>query len=449
MGQPVSSATGTLRAVPAAIRLDFDPTATFFGLTVRLETLALAGAILIVLVLAVLGAGRAQRRVDRLAESDETVPAAKSAHQPPRLRPDDLLLIAFGTLPGAVVGGRADYVLIHLDYYLANPSAILDPTQGGMGLTLAVLLGAAGAVAVARLLAAPIGRWLEVAAGPVLIGLGLGKLAGVLGGTGQGVYSGASWATYYARTGVWESSNPSYPALPSQALEGVLVLLVAVLMLLVPFLLRLRLRARGGIFRPGLAPRRDWAAFSGGRRFLTAIGLWAGVRIAVAVTWRDAKVLGPLGAEQLLLIAVLLACLIGPEVPTFVRWLRAALTAEVRAWRVRRAAFKAREAAELAELAVAKAARAAAIDEANATREAAAESAVTTEATATAVAAPATAPESAQVAATAPEPGPEPAQAAASALAQAPGGGSAETLPDAAGADTATNAASAGQSVQE
>ncbi len=320
------------------IRLDFNPTATLLGLTVRLETLALAGAILIALVLAALGARRAQARADRRAETDAIDAPVTDRKLRPRLRADDLLLIAFGAVPGAVVGGRIDYELTHLDYYLATPSAIFDPTQGGMGLTLAVVLGSVGAMVVARLLAAPIGRWMEVAAGPVLIGLGLGKLAGVLGATGQGVYSNASWATTYTRNGIWESANPSYPALPSQALEGLLVLLVAVLILIVPFLLRLRPRRMGPIFRPGLAPRRDWNALSGGRRFLTAVALWAGVRIAVSVTWRDSKVLGPLRAEQLLLIAVMLCCLIGPVLPGFLAWLRTLGADRLRAWRVRRRA---------------------------------------------------------------------------------------------------------------
>ena len=382
-GQLRAAAPGTLRAVVAAIRLDFDPTATLFGLTVRLETLALASTILLVLVMAALGAGRTQARADRQAEAEAKAEAdgdARSSHaarllavagpvksaQPARLRRDDLLLIAFGAVPGAVVGGRIDYGLTHLDYYLANPYAIFDPAQGGMGLTLAVVFGTIGAMAVARLLAAPIGPWLEVAAGPVLVGLGLGKLAEVLGGSGQGVYSDSSWATSYTRPGIWDSPNPGYPALPSQVVEGALVLVLAFLIVFVPFLLRLRIRRWGSMARPGLAARRDWVDLTGGRRFLTLIGLWAVVRMAAAFTWRDAQVLGPLGVEQLLLVAVIVFCLVGPKVPPLLRWLRPSVVAQVRAWRVRRAAFKVSRAAERIRQAEVRAAQAAAGAEARA-----------------------------------------------------------------------------------
>jgi prolipoprotein diacylglyceryltransferase len=363
-GQLAGAATGTLRAVVAAIQLDFTPTATLFGLTVRLETLALAGIILLVLILVAIGAGRAQKRVDCYAEeADEAATIARlpstASPSPARLRRDDLLLIAFGAVPGAVVGGRIDYALTHLDYYLANQSAIFDPGQGGLGLTLAVVFGTLAAVAVARLLAAPIGRWLEVAAVPLLVGLGLGKIAGILGGSGQGAYSGASWATYYSQPGTWGSANAGYPAVPSQAIEGGLVLALAVSMLFVPFLLRLRLRRWASIARPGLAPRRDWVDLTGGRRFLTAIGLWALIRIAVAFTWRDAIVVGPFNVEQAILVLVAVFCIAGPEVPPILRWIRAGIASQYRAWRLRRAEFKAAQAAERARRAAEKAAAAA------------------------------------------------------------------------------------------
>ena len=89
------------------------------------------------------------------AAGDEST-GTGSAHSAGRLRRDDLILIAFGVVPGAFVGGRLGYGLIHLDYYRANPSTLGDPGQGGLALTLAVVLGTLSGLAVARLLAAPI-----------------------------------------------------------------------------------------------------------------------------------------------------------------------------------------------------------------------------------------------------------------------------------------------------
>src|ERR1035437_2185664 len=281
--------------------------------------LALAGVIFLVLIITALRAGRSGA-----AASIDGVEAAG------RLRRDDLILIAFGAVRGAVIGGRLGYGLIHLDYYRTDLSALFDPGRGGMELTLAVLLGSLTAISVARLLAAPIGHWLSVAAVPLLVGLGLGKLTMVLGGAGQGLYSEASYATLYVRPGPWGSANADLAAVPSQALEGTLVLAVLVAVLVVPFLLRLRFPERRIIVRPTLAPRRDWAMLTGGRRFLTVLGLWAVARFVAVLTWRDGHVLGPLAAEQMILIAVLVLAFGGPLVVTARRPARV----RVLAWRV-------------------------------------------------------------------------------------------------------------------
>jgi prolipoprotein diacylglyceryltransferase len=315
--------------VPAVIAFNFDPTIAPFGLTVRLETLALAGVVFLILALAALGAGRLRAR----HEADPVDAAARDAG---RLRRDDLILIAFGAVPGAVVGGRLDYGLIHFDYFSLDPSRLVDPAQGGLALSLAVVAGTASAIAVARLLAAPVGCWLHVASGPLLVGLGLGKLAMVLGADGQGRFSDAGWATVYHRPGPWQGPNAGVPALPSQALEGGLVLVAAVLILAVPFALRFRLRRWRQIVRPGMAPRRDWWLLTGYRRFLTAVCLWSVARFVAAFTWRDAPVAGSVGAEQLVLRAVFAAAaavLIG---------------AAVVGWRRRRADAQAAVAARLA-----------------------------------------------------------------------------------------------------
>jgi hypothetical protein len=216
-----------------------------------------------------------------------------------------------------------------------------------MELTLAVLLGSLTAISVARLLAAPLGRWLGVAAVPLLLGLGLGKLTMVLGGAGQGLYSDASYATVYLRPGPWGSTNADLAAVPSQALEGVLVLSAVVLVLAVPFLLRLRFLDWWIVVRPALAPRRDWSLLTGGRRFLTLLALWAVARFVAAFTWRDAHVLGPLGTEQLALIGLAALAIAGRLVVLGLRRLRVGVPARraVRNERRARAAEDARLAA--------------------------------------------------------------------------------------------------------
>jgi prolipoprotein diacylglyceryltransferase len=333
--------------VLASIGLDFDPSTMIFGLSIRLETLALAGAVLVMLLLAAIGAGRAGAGA---AAADDAARATL-----PKLRRDDLILIAFGAVPGAVVGGRLDYALIHLDYYQATSGAITDPSQGGYGLTLAVVFGTLTAMAVARLLAAPVGRWLGAAGVPVVLGLGLGKLAMALGGAGQGVYSTASWATSYVHSGDWGSLNPSYPAVPSQLMEGGLAIAAALFIVVLPFSLRLRIRRWGPVVRPGLAPRHDWLYLSGWRRYVTVLGLWAEARFAVAFTWRDAQVYRSLDVEQLILLGVAALTVVAMLIPVVARaihrawvWLAARRAAARVARAGRRAAAAGSEAARVA-----------------------------------------------------------------------------------------------------
>jgi hypothetical protein len=314
------------------ISFDFDPTLSPFGLTVRLETIALAFVIFAMLAFAAIQAGRmrAQAEAATTAAREEknraampVLPHGLALEPPPivrkvrgrgddpmRLRRDDLILIAFGAVPGAILGGRIDYAIIHWDYFSVDWSRLWDPGQGDLALTLAVVLGTITAAAVAGLLGAPISRWLHVAATPLLLGLGLGKLVMMLGGEGQGQYSNVWWATRYIGPGTWQSANPATPALPSQAVEGLAVLGLAVLIVAVPFALRFRIHRRGKLLAPALAPELRWVILSGYCRFVTAVGLWAAVRLAVASTWRDATVLGQYRAEQLILIAVAAGCLL-------------------------------------------------------------------------------------------------------------------------------------------
>lgn len=289
----------------AALVLDFDPYLRLDDRAIRWETLALAGAILVALVLAALIAGR--------TPADGPGPIRAIPVGADHLRRDDLLFIVLGIVPGAVLGGRLGYVLLHLDYYTARPEAIVDPGQGSLELGLALVVGALTGAYVARLLEAPVGHWAHVAAVPLLVALALGKAAMALGGSGQGAPWDGPWATAYAGPGPWGSLEPATPAWPSQLLEAGLTL--AVLLVI------------------GLVVRARWARVRDGRALLVAVGLWSTARFAVAFTWRDPLVLGPLRTEQLIDLAIGAGCLL------------------LFAWGTRRARRAAAEAARAAEAA--------------------------------------------------------------------------------------------------
>jgi prolipoprotein diacylglyceryltransferase len=268
----------TLATVPlAVVALDFDPVVRYGGYAVRLETVALSVAILVALLLAAAIARRT--RFERVGSATATA----------QLRLEDLVLLVLAVVPGAIAGGRLGYVLLHLDYYAARPAAILDPGQGSLDLSLAVVGGALTGIYAARLIGENVGRWLDVAALPLLVAIGLGKLAMALGGRGQGAPSDAAWATSYVGDRAWASLAPAIPSQPSQLYEAIATLIV--LLAICAILWR----------RP--FPRNGFA-------FLAALGGWALVRAVIAATWRDAPVVGPILAEQLVCLAIVAGCLL-------------------------------------------------------------------------------------------------------------------------------------------
>jgi prolipoprotein diacylglyceryltransferase len=260
------------------IQLAFDPVLQLSDTaSVRYETIGLA----VVVFLALMSAARIGSRTPSVGPY---VPA-------PGLRIDDRVFGVVGAVPGAILGGRLGTVLDHLDYYRANPAAIVDPNQGGLTLTLAVPFGLLTAAIIARLLGAPVGRWLHATALPLLFVLAAGKLVGVLGATGQGAPSELAWATAYTGPGPWGSLAPELASHPAQVYEAILVTIAVALLLLAS--------------RLEVVARRDGAAM------FVALGLWAIARVAVGFTWRDPMVAGPFGMEQLLAFVVLAISLAG------------------------------------------------------------------------------------------------------------------------------------------
>ena len=267
----------TVLPVIADISLAFRPVTSIAGISVRLETLALA----VVLLVAVLITAWIARRTPVEAP---TPPGEPDAGDPTPLRLDDLLVLAVAAVPGAVIGGRLGYGLVHLDVFGAEPGALLDPARAGLELPLAVLGGTVTAVIAAAILGAPIRRWLHVATLPMLLAIAGGKLALALGGTGQGIPFDGPWATAYLGPGPWGSIAPAVPSHPAQLYEALVACVVIVVV--------------GAAVAAGAFRRHRGGVFA------VAVALWLIGRVAVAVTWRDPAVLGPLRADQVISLAL-------------------------------------------------------------------------------------------------------------------------------------------------
>ena len=92
------------------IELAFDPIVTLGDWHVRLQTIGLAIVIFVALLL-----GGADRQPDPGAAGRPPEAIDPATGDQNHLRRDDLLYIAIGVVPGAVIGGRLGYALLHLD----------------------------------------------------------------------------------------------------------------------------------------------------------------------------------------------------------------------------------------------------------------------------------------------------------------------------------------------
>ena len=249
--------------MPAVVVLSFDPYIQVLGLAVPLRAIGLAAAICVALLV-----------------------AAAFARGFPQLRRDDLLYLAVGVVPGAIVGGRLVHALAYLDSYARDPAAIFDPARGSLSLLGAVIGGTASAAAVAAMIGAPVRAWMGAAAVPLLLAIGLGKLAQLSGGGGQGAPLEAPWAVAFGGRGPWLASGASVPSHPSQLYESLWVLLPVAAIL-------------------ALGTAREWRWRRPAWLFTLVLMWWLVGRVLIGFTWRDDRGIGPFNAEQGLALTTL------------------------------------------------------------------------------------------------------------------------------------------------
>lgn len=196
-------------------------------------------------------------------------------------RADDVAFVVLAAVPGAVVGGRLVHGLVYIDAYAAQPAALLDLGRGSLSLVGAVVGGTLTAIYVCRLLGSSARTWADAAAIPLLIAIGLGKLAMVLGGAGQGQPFDGAWALAFGGGGSWTSAAAATPAHPSQVYEALWCVVALPVWIVLGRWLVIRWRGTGLIF-------------------LAALAWWLLGRFVVAFTWRDPPFVAGFGAEQLI-----------------------------------------------------------------------------------------------------------------------------------------------------
>lgn len=264
---------------PAVIEVAFDPLVRVGEMTLRWQTIGVTAAALLALA------------VTAIAMSDEP-PQRGGAAERRSLRLEDLGYMVLASVPGAVIGGRMVHGIVFWAAYEDDPVRLLDPSLGSLSLLGAVLGGALTAAYLARLLNAPIGRWADVAAVPLLLALALGKVAQFLGGSGQGAPFAGPWAVAFVGEGPWVSANPQLPSHPAQLYEAGWLLIGVVLLVSVAAGTRAERQAQPG-----------WL-------FLAALIVFLLGRLLVGFVWRDERLVGLLNVEQALALVTLVVVVV-------------------------------------------------------------------------------------------------------------------------------------------
>lgn len=120
---------------------------------------------------------------------------------------------------GGVIGARLFHVIFEAPlYYVQHPERIFYLWQGGVVLFGGVILGTISGVVFMRYIGEPIGRWADLVAPSMFLGLGIGRMGCLSAGCCHGSPTQSFWGMVFTDP---RSAAPLYSALhPTQILEA-------------------------------------------------------------------------------------------------------------------------------------------------------------------------------------------------------------------------------------
>lgn len=126
--------------------------------------------------------------------------------------------IGFLGFVSGLIGGRLAHILIEAPaYYWEHPIRIFYFWQGGFVLYGGLILGFIGGCLAARLLKEPVIKWMDLAAVPILVGVGIGRIGCLAGGCCYGLPTDLFWGMIFTNPLSGAPLNQSLH--PTQALE--------------------------------------------------------------------------------------------------------------------------------------------------------------------------------------------------------------------------------------
>lgn len=119
---------------------------------------------------------------------------------------DQVYSVSIWAVVGGIVGARLFHIIDKLDYYLANPMAILAFQDGGLAILGGIVGGTVTGILYARREHLPVGKVADALAPGVILGQAIGRIGCTINGDAVGVATNVPWGFVYTNPGAMAPS---------------------------------------------------------------------------------------------------------------------------------------------------------------------------------------------------------------------------------------------------